>query len=138
MTRGVRLLTAAGPAMLAAMAATGAAFAQKPGGVLRVHANDSPPSLSTHEPDLATGRFWSDDGTQLTFPLRDGVKWRDVRPFTASDVKCTWDLLSGNSSEKLRLNPRKSWYRNLTEVTTNGDYQVTFHLEPFRQTGRIG
>ena len=35
----------------------------------------------------------------------------------------------GQSSEKLRLNPRKSWYRNLKEVTTNGDYEVTFHLQ---------
>ena len=36
---------------------------------------------------------------------------------------------TGQSSEKLRLNPRKSWYRNLQEVTTNGDYEVTFHLQ---------
>jgi peptide/nickel transport system substrate-binding protein len=33
------------------------------------------------------------------------------------------------SSEKLRVNPRKSWYRNLDEVTTKGDYQVAFHLK---------
>jgi peptide/nickel transport system substrate-binding protein len=138
MTRVLRVLAAAGSAMLAAMAATSAAVAQKPGGVLRVHANDSPPSLTTHEPDLATGWSWSEDGTQLTFPLREGVKWHDGRPFTARDVKCTWDLLTGKSSEKLRLDPRKSWYRNLTEVTTRGDNQVTFHLEPVRQTGRIG
>ena len=25
--------------------------------------------------------------------------------------------------------PRKSWYRNLEEVTTNGDYEVTFRLK---------
>ena len=37
--------------------------------------------------------------------------------------------LTGKSSEKLRLNPRKGWYRNLEEVTTNGDYEVTFHLK---------
>jgi peptide/nickel transport system substrate-binding protein len=37
--------------------------------------------------------------------------------------------LIGKSSEKLRLNPRKSWYRNLAAVTTSGDYEVTFHLE---------
>ena len=39
-------------------------------------------------PDLATGWSWSEDGTQLTFPLREGVKWHDGRPFTARDVKC--------------------------------------------------
>jgi peptide/nickel transport system substrate-binding protein len=61
--------------------------------------------------------------------LRQGVKWHDGAPFTAQDVKCTWDMLAGNSSEKLRLNPRKAWYRNLQEVTTNGDYEVTFNLQ---------
>jgi peptide/nickel transport system substrate-binding protein len=38
-------------------------------------------------------------------------------------------LLTGKSSEKLRLDPRRSWYRNLDEVTANGDWEVTFHLK---------
>jgi peptide/nickel transport system substrate-binding protein len=44
-------------------------------------------------------------------------------------VKCTWDTLAGRSSEKLRVNPRKSWHRNLAEVTVDGDNEVTFHLQ---------
>jgi peptide/nickel transport system substrate-binding protein len=28
----------------------------------------------------------------------------------------------------LRINPRKTWYSNVEAVTTNGDYEVTFHL----------
>jgi len=86
-------------------------------------------SLASIVPDLAVSWSWSEDGKELTFPLRQGVKWHDGRPFTARDVKCTWDLLTGKSSEKLRLDPRKSWYRNLAEVTTDGDYEVTFHLQ---------
>ena len=43
-------------------------------------------------PELATGWSWSEDGTELTFPLRQGVKWHDGKPLTANDVKCTWDL----------------------------------------------
>jgi hypothetical protein len=43
-----RVLSAAG-ALLMLTAATGAAVGQKLGGVLRVHAIDSPPSLSIHE-----------------------------------------------------------------------------------------
>jgi peptide/nickel transport system substrate-binding protein len=35
----------------------------------------------------------------------------------------------GIGSDKLRLNPRKSWYRNLEEVTTRDDYEVTFRLK---------
>jgi len=153
---------AAVAAVLIALTATSVARAQKSGGILRVHAIDSPPSMSMHEevdavparaamglfnnlvmfdqhtkqnsmqsivPDLATGWSWSEDGKELTLPLHQGVKWHDGRPFTAKDVKCTWDLLTGKSSEKLRLDPRKSWYRNLAEVTTNGDYEVTFHLQ---------
>ena len=80
-------------------------------------------------PDLATGWSWSEDGTVLTLPLRQGVEWHDGKPFTAADVKCTWDTLAGKSGEKLRVNPRKSWYNNLSEVTTNGDYEVVFHLK---------
>src|SRR5712675_795014 len=86
-------------------------------------------SLGSIVPDLAIGWSWNEDGTDLTFPLREGVKWHDGRPFTAKDVKCTWDLLTGKSSEKFRINPRKSWYRNLEEVTTNGDFEATFRLK---------
>jgi peptide/nickel transport system substrate-binding protein len=86
-------------------------------------------SMRSIVPDLATSWSWNEEGTELTFPLRRGVKWHDGKPFTAQDVKCTWDLLSGKASEKLRINPRKSWYSNLEEVTTNGDYEVTFRLK---------
>jgi peptide/nickel transport system substrate-binding protein len=85
-------------------------------------------SLQSIVPDLATGWSWSEEGTELTLPLREGVTWHDGKPFTARDVACTFDLVTGKSSEKLRVNPRKSWYRNLERVTTNGDYEVTFHL----------
>ena len=89
-------------------------------------AQNSPDSII---PDLATGWSWSEDGKELTFPLRQGVKWHDGKPFTAKDVKCTWDLLLGTGSEKLRVNPRQTWYSNLDRVATNGDYEVTFHLK---------
>jgi peptide/nickel transport system substrate-binding protein len=89
-------------------------------------AQNSPESII---PDLATSWAWSEDGKELTFPLRRGVKWHDGKPFTAADVKCTWDLIQGKSTERLRVNPRKTWYLNLDRVTTNGDYEVTFHLK---------
>jgi peptide/nickel transport system substrate-binding protein len=80
-------------------------------------------------PELATGWNWSEDGTELTFPLQRGVKWHDGKPFTAADVKCTIDLLQGRAAEKLRVNPRKSWFDNVSAVTTTGDYEVTFQLK---------
>src|SRR4051794_8107763 len=138
------------------------AFAQKPGGILKLYFFDSPASMSIHEeatiagqgpmmgvfnnlvmydqhkaqtsidtivPDLASEWAWDEDKTGLTFKLRQGVKWHDGKPFTAKDVKCTFDLLQGKSADKLRLNPRKAWYRNLEEVVLNGDYEVTFRLK---------
>ena len=86
-------------------------------------------SLASVVPDLAIGWSWDETNTALTFRLHTGVRWHDGKPFTARDVKCTWDALAGKSTEKFRLNPRRSWYRNLEEVTTNGDDEVTFHLK---------
>ncbi len=56
-------------------------------------------SLDSIVPDLATAWSWNEDGTELTFPLRQGVAWHDGKPFTAKDVQCTFDLLTGKSSE---------------------------------------
>src|SRR5215510_11832061 len=86
-------------------------------------------SLQSIVPDLATKWEWSEDGKELTFPLRQGVKWHDGKPFTAADVKCTWDLLMGTGNDKLPINPRKSWYANVERVSANGDYEVSFHLK---------
>ncbi len=86
-------------------------------------------SLASIVPDLASDWSWDETGVALTFRLRQSVKWHDGKPFTAADVKCTWDALAGKGSEKFRVNPRKSWYRNLDEITTNGDHEVTFHLK---------
>jgi peptide/nickel transport system substrate-binding protein len=86
-------------------------------------------SLSDILPELATDWAWDEDGIKLVFHLRQGVKWHDGRPFTAADVKCTWDLIQGKSAERLRVNPRKSWYDNLSEVVPNGDYEATFVLK---------
>ena len=86
-------------------------------------------SLSSIVPDLATSWSLNEDQTELTFTLRQGVKWHDGKPFTSQDVKCTWDMLLEKGDKRLRKNPRKSWYTNLAEVTTNGDHEVTFHLK---------
>src|SRR6266404_7228923 len=158
----LNLRAAGASALLIALATSGPALGQKPGGVLKMPHFDSPASMSileeatratvqpmmgvfnnlvlydqqiaqssleTVRPDLATSWSWSEDGKELTFPLRRGVKWHDGKPFTAVDVKCTWELVMGAGSDKLRVNPRKSWYDNVASVNTKGDYEVTFHLK---------
>ena len=72
----------------------------------------------------------NDDYTRLTFALRQGVTWHDGKPFTAQDVVCTFDLLQGkNENNKLRANPRASWYTNVDKVTADGDLLATIHLK---------
>jgi len=86
-------------------------------------------SLDTIRPELATSWASSEDGTELTFKLRDGVKWHDGKPFGAEDVKCTFDLLTNKGKERLRLNFRETWWVNVAATTTNGDREATLHLK---------
>ena len=86
-------------------------------------------SLDTIVPDLAESWSWNEEGTRLTFKLRQGVKWHDGKPFTSADVKCTWDLLTGRATERLRLNPRKSWWNNVAEIAVDGPAEATFVLK---------
>src|SRR3954447_26097281 len=86
-------------------------------------------SIDTIVPELAESWSLSEDHKKLTFKLRSGVKWHDAKPFTAADVKCTFDLLMGKSKDKLRKNPRETWYNNVADVTTNGDSEATFNLK---------
>ena len=43
-------------------------------------------SFASIVPDLATEWSWDSSKTELRFRLREGVKWHDGQPFTASDV----------------------------------------------------
>src|SRR6266700_7450619 len=87
------------------------------------------PSLQSIVPELATSWSWGEDGKTLTFKLRAGVKWHDGKPFTANDVKCTWDLLRGEGEARLRLNPRKEWWQNVDRVTADSNLEATFQLK---------
>jgi len=48
-------------------------------------------SLAPTDGLLAESFEVSEDGTTFTFTLRDGVKWHDGEPFTAEDVKWTFE-----------------------------------------------
>ncbi|MEZ5849336.1 MAG: ABC transporter substrate-binding protein [Hyphomicrobiaceae bacterium] len=84
--------------------------------------------LDTVVPELAESWAWDATGTKLTFKLRQGVKWHDGKPFTAKDVQCTMNWITGKVKGYFRKNPRRIWYTNVKDVTVDGDYQATFHL----------
>jgi peptide/nickel transport system substrate-binding protein len=70
-------------------------------------------SMGTIVPELAESWSTGADNLSLTFKLRQGVKWHDGKPFTAADVKCTFDMIQGKSENKFRKNPRKDLFSNI-------------------------
>ncbi|MBI4082385.1 MAG: ABC transporter substrate-binding protein [Candidatus Lambdaproteobacteria bacterium] len=85
-------------------------------------------SLDTLIPELAESWSWNPESTRLTLKLHQGVKWHDGKPFTAKDVKFTFDIVRGATKSSMKLNPRKGWYKKVAAITTNGDHELTFEL----------
>lgn len=79
-------------------------------------------------PDLAESWTTSADGLQTTFRLRPGVVWHDGAPFTAADVKFTFEqILDANSGSRLR-----SDFAAVAGVDVVDSLTVTFRLRaPF-------
>jgi peptide/nickel transport system substrate-binding protein len=87
-------------------------------------------TADTIVPELAERWSWQDNYRNLVFFLRRGVKWHDGRPFTARDVKYTFDVVreAPDAPAKLRLSPRKEWYANVEAIETPDPYTVIFRL----------
>ncbi|ADV46998.1 peptide-binding protein [Nitratifractor salsuginis] len=73
-------------------------------------------------PDLAQSWHFEDNRT-LLFKLRQGVRWHDGHPFTARDVKFTYDFLR---SDKV-VTPYKSDFKYVKSVETPDEYTVRVH-----------
>src|SRR5699024_3263019 len=73
------------------------------------------------EPALAESWEVSEDGTVYTFHLREGVTWHDGEPFTADDVKFTWELIA--HPENLSAAQLYSFFSTITgaEAFHNGE-----------------
>ncbi len=76
------------------------------------------------EPRLATSWVFAEDGSSLTFFLRDGVKFHDGTPFTSADVKDTfeWVLDEKNGAQNRPL------YADITSIDTPDDLTVVMNL----------
>src|SRR5712691_2456497 len=94
------------------------------------------PAKPTHSADTIIGELaerwsWEDGYRRLVFVLRSDVKWHDGRPFSARDVKHTFDLLreAPDAPAKLRFNPRREWYTNVESIDAIDPQTVVFRLK---------
>jgi peptide/nickel transport system substrate-binding protein len=88
-------------------------------------------SAETVIPELAERWSWQDNFRNLVFFLRKNVTWHDGRPFTARDVKHTFDMVreAPDSAVKMRTSPRKDWYANVEAIETPEPHTVVFRLK---------
>lgn len=66
------------------------------------------------------------DFTQYTVRIKDGVEWSDGQPFTAEDIKFTYDMLIGNGAGDLRF--ASSVARNVASVEVIDPLTVRINL----------
>jgi peptide/nickel transport system substrate-binding protein len=75
------------------------------------------------EPCLAESYEISPDQMTYTFHLRHGVKWQDGEPFTADDVKFSFDRLM---DPKVDAAERRSYYTNIKSCDELDPYTIRF------------
>jgi peptide/nickel transport system substrate-binding protein len=80
----------------------------------------------TPEGDLAEKWTVSPDGKRLTFTLVRNAKWHDGKPFTAADVKFTFEQVLP------KLNPNRAIFEMITKIDTPDSYTVVMERsQPF-------
>jgi peptide/nickel transport system substrate-binding protein len=83
---------------------------------------DFQPELAAEVPTVQNGGV-SADGKTITVKLRRDVKWADGKPFTADDVKFTYDVVM---SPKTTLS--KSTLRNIATFTVKDPYTIEWKM----------
>ena len=85
-------------------------------------------SIKSIVPDLASQWSWGEDGKELTFKLRQGVKWHDGKPFT-STTSSALGICCREKRPKAAAQPAQGLVPQPRQVAPNGDYEVTFKLK---------
>ncbi|MCB1387542.1 MAG: ABC transporter substrate-binding protein [Rhodobacteraceae bacterium] len=81
------------------------------------------PQLAVALPEI------SDDKLTYTFRLREGVTFQNGAPFTAHDVKYSYDFMLDPANQALR----RSYWTAIESVEVVSDHEVRFHLSrPYR------
>jgi peptide/nickel transport system substrate-binding protein len=81
------------------------------------------PILAAEVPSLGNGV--SQDGTSVTYKLRENVKWHDGQPFTADDVKFTYDWVSNPDTAATTSGN----YLSISSVEVVDPHTVTIHFK---------
>ncbi len=76
------------------------------------------------EARLAVDWELTNDNYTITFWLREGVTWHDGEPFTAEDVKYTFEWVLDPDSDAANA----SLYADIEEIEIEDDHTVHFHL----------
>jgi peptide/nickel transport system substrate-binding protein len=76
-------------------------------------------------------RSWdvSPDGTVVTFHLVSGAKWHDGSPFTAQDVKFSWDRAADAGTDP--VNPHRDYWAPVKSVDVTDDSTVKVTLSTY-------
>jgi len=69
----------------------------------------------------------TDEDATYTFKIRDGVKFHDGSPLTASDVKASWEHII-HPPEGV-ISPRQSWYTMVDKIEAPDAKTVVFRLK---------
>src|SRR5437667_2251609 len=94
------------------------------------------PAKPTHSADTIIGELaerwaWEENYRKLVLALRGDVTWHDGRPFSATDIKYTLDVLreAPDAPAKLRTNPRHEGYVNVDRVEAVDPRTVVIRLK---------
>jgi len=80
-------------------------------------------------PSLARSWDVSPDGTVVTFHLNTGVKWHDGSPFSAQDVKFSWDRAADANTNP--VNPHRDYWAPVKSVDVVDDSTVKVTLSTY-------
>jgi peptide/nickel transport system substrate-binding protein len=80
-------------------------------------------------PSLARSWEVSQDNTAVTFHLQSGVKWHDGSPFSAQDVKFSWDRAADPNTKP--VNPHRDYWAPVKSVDVVDDMTVKVTLSSY-------
>jgi len=84
------------------------------------------PDLAVEVPTLQNGGV-SRDGLTVTYKLRPGITWHDGSPFTADDVKFTWQIIMNS---KINVVSRDG-YDKIKAIDTPDKYTVVVKFKEY-------